>query len=110
MFSWIALGIGVFGILFGLNCYRELWKWAKQCQRGRIVIAYNRRVQLDASLAEVLAWISQLQKQEAKGREIYRVHKMSVSILKDSKVGTQAKTTVKTLRDSRRSRKTKVTA
>lgn len=89
--SLILAGFGILGILFGLNCYRELWKWAKQCKRAHIVIAYNRRVQLNASLTEWLTWVNQLDKTE-NGRVVYRNQKMSVSILKR---GTEAKTTAK---------------
>lgn len=108
MIGWIELGIGVLGILFGARCYLELWRWAKQCQRAQIVIAYNRKVKLTASLSEWLAWVNQLP-EDANGRAVYHHNHTSVSILRKKPI-TEASTTVKTIRNSRRSRKEKVAA
>lgn len=112
--SWTCLGFGTLGVAFGARCYLELWRWAKQCQRAHIVVAYNRRVLLNASLSEWLGWVNQLKGEDANGRVVLNRHKMSVSIIKRS---TTAKTktnavadTVRTLRRSRRSRKDQVTA
>jgi hypothetical protein len=75
--------VGVLGVGFGARCYLELYKWARQCQRARIAVAYNNRVQLQAPLVEWLGWINQLDGDDASnGRVIYRNQKMSVSILK----------------------------
>ena len=93
MFTLISYIIGIAGIVFGAACYLNTRKWARLCQRSRIVISYNRRVQLNATLLEFVNWISSLD-EGARGREIYRVHKMAVSIVKaDPKHGqTQTKT------------------
>lgn len=86
MIGYIFLGFGVLGVVFGVRCYYELWKWVKQVKRVRIAIAYNRRVQLDAPLSEWLEWGNSLGgKQRETGRVVYRVHKMSVAILRPGK-------------------------
>lgn len=108
MMTYVPLVFGVLGILFGLKCYHELWKWAKQCQRAQIVIAYNKKVRLSASLSEWLGWVNQLPN-DANGRAVYHHNHTSVSILRKKPV-MDAKTTVKTIRHSRRSRKNKVAA
>lgn len=108
--SWLALGFGVLGVTFGVRCYVELWRWAKQCQRARIVVAYNRKVQLDASLAEWLGWVNQLDGQDANGRVVYRNVKVSVAILKRKAKDTTAKTTVKTIRQNSRSQNERTAA
>lgn len=80
--SIISFVFGATGVAFGAKCYHELWKWARLCQRGRIVIAYNRRVQLNAPLTEWLEWTRMLKGDEkSTGRVIYRANKMSVAIL-----------------------------
>lgn len=110
MLTYLALAFGVAGVLFGLNCYRELWKWAKLCQRASISIAYNRRVQLTAPLVEWLTWAGQLDaEQKAKGRVVYRNGKVTVAIL-GPKAAITAKTTVSRVRNFRRARKQKVAA
>lgn len=98
-------------VCFGLavRYYYELWKWARQCQRAHIVIAYNRKVVLSASLVEWLGWVNQLKGQEAKGRAVFHRNHMSVSIIRDAQK-TEAKTTVKTIRNNSRIRKGKVAA
>lgn len=93
--SVIAVVFGVAGFAFGAKCYHELWRWARLCQRGRIVIAYNRRVQLNAPLTEWLEWTRMLKGDEkSKGRVIYRANKMSVAILYPEKTDTTTVTTV----------------
>lgn len=78
-----AVVIGVGGIAFGLNCYRELHKWARMCQNGRITIAYKRKVKLDAPLTEWLGWMNMLKKDKLSGgRVIYSMGGTSVAILK----------------------------
>lgn len=95
--SIISLIVGVTGVAFGAKCYHELWKWARLCQRGRIVIAYNRRVQLNAPLTEWLEWTRMLKGDErSTGRVVYRANKMSVAILCPAKRDT---TTVKPVKE-----------
>lgn len=95
--AWIALAFGVAGIAFGISCYLNTRKWARLCKRSRIVIAYNRRVQLNATLLEFIDWITSLE-DGARGREIYRGNKVSVSILKQNTVHSETKT--KTVRQN----------
>lgn len=95
---WISFIFGMLGFTFGVACYLNTRKWARLCQRSRIVIAYNRRVQLNATLLEFIDWITSLD-DGARGREIYRVHKMSVSIVKADPLDA-AKTKTKTVPDN----------
>lgn len=80
---YLLAAAGAAGILFGLVCYGELRRWARQCQRARIAIAHKRRVQLEAPLVEWLEWSNALGRDEsARGRIIYRNGPVSVAILK----------------------------
>lgn len=78
----IALTIGIIGFLVGAYSWWHARKWSMQCQRGRIAIAYNRRVQFNAPLVEWLQWLSMLQGDEkSKGRVVYRNGKVTVALL-----------------------------
>jgi hypothetical protein len=80
-----SLIFGVLGVAFGLRCYRELWKWARQCQHARIVVAYKRKVKLNAPLVEWLLWCNNLDKdKDANGRVIYTVGGTTVALIKKS--------------------------
>lgn len=105
--SYVFAAIGLLGFAFGARAYYELWRWAKQCQRARVAIAYNRRVQLDAPLTEWLEWSNALRSQKETGRMVYRNGKMSVSVLAPKH---EPKTTVKTIRQTRLRRKRKAPA
>jgi len=93
-----VLGLtGIAGGVFGVRCYIELRRWARQCQRAEIAIAYNRRVRLRAPLVEWLTWANQLEKDEkSTGRVVYRANKMSVAILRPD--AQPAKTNTTTIR------------
>lgn len=76
-----SIVIGVAGVLFGLRCYYELWKWARECQYSRIAIAYKRKVKLQAPLVEWLLWIRKLNEdKDSSGRVIYSLGGTSVAI------------------------------
>lgn len=91
-----SLTIGVAGLIAAGLFYRELHKWARMCQLGRIGIAYNSRVQLHATLSEWVQWTRMLHDDEkSKGRVIYRNGKMTVFLTRSDKVDT---TTVKTVK------------
>ena len=84
----ICAAVAIVAIGFAGFTYRELWRWAKQCQNARIAIAYNNRVQLSAPLDEWLGWANQLGSDDAsRGRMIYKANKVSVSILRPRPVG-----------------------
>lgn len=103
--TYAAFAVGAVGILFGINCYVHLWKWARLCQRANIAIAYNRKVQLNAPLIEWLTWCRQLEGDEkSNGRTVYRNGKVSVAIL-SPKASIRAKTTLTKMRRFRRSKK-----
>lgn len=61
--------------------YVELRKWANVCKHGRIAIAYNRKVQLQAPLTEWYLWTRKLSDNE-NGRVVYRNGKVTVAIVK----------------------------
>lgn len=93
----ITLVFGVAGMAFGLECYRRLREWARLCQHGRIFIAYNNRVKLDAPITDWIQWTRMLKDDEAStGRVIYQANKLRVGILRPRK--TVNDTTVKTLK------------
>jgi len=82
----ICLILGAAGLAFGLRCYVELYKWARQCQGARIAIARKGKVRLQAPLLEWLLWTNKLNDDEASsGRVIYRDGNTSVAILKPAK-------------------------
>lgn len=78
----IAFAVGLAGLVFGVNSYLELWKWAKQCQRARVVIAYNHRVRMQAPLTDWLAWANTLGgNQKETGRVVFTDRKFSVAVV-----------------------------
>jgi hypothetical protein len=84
---YLAAGgaIGVLGVAFGVTCYYRLWKFARQCQHARIVVAYKQKVKLNAPLLEWLLWVNMLDRdKDAHGRMLYSVGGTSVSIIKKS--------------------------
>lgn len=84
--QYLGYLVGLLGFAFGAKCYRELWKWAKQCERARIVVAYNNRVRLNHSLREWLTWANTLGDDErAKGRVVFTANKCRVAILRPDK-------------------------
>jgi hypothetical protein len=79
----IGLVVGLLGVMFGVRCYIELYRWARQCQGARIVVATGNKVQINAPLVEWLGWANQLEGDEAtKGRVVYLNAKVKVAILK----------------------------
>lgn len=103
VFALVAVVFGLVGVVFGVSCYLNTRKWARLCKRSRIVIAYNRRVKLNATLLEFIDWISSLD-EGARGREIFRGNKVSVSILKQDTVRAETKT--KTVREDSQQERT----
>jgi hypothetical protein len=100
-----SLVFGVLGVAYGVRCYMELWKWAKQCQNAKIAIAHNRRVQLTAPLTEWLSWANQLDKdQSSSGRVVYRNGKVSVAILRPHS-SKPVRSAIKRVHQARRNKK-----
>lgn len=96
--SIIATAFGVAGTAFGITCYVKLHEWARLCQNGRIFIAYNNRVKLDAPITDWIQWTRMLKGDEqTSGRIIYQANKLRVGILRPK---TPNKTTVKTVKHS----------
>ncbi len=80
-----SLIFGVFGIAYAVKMYYELWKWARQCQYARIVIAYKGKVRLNAPIQEWMLWTNLLDKdKDSNGRMIYTMGGTSVAIVKRS--------------------------
>lgn len=63
--------------------YREARKWAGLYQHVRIVVAYKRKVKLDAPLEEWRRWANLLHDDErSSGRVMYSMGGTSIAILK----------------------------
>jgi len=80
----VAICAVVFGVVcaaFAATFYRELWKWAKECEHARIAIAYNRRVVMQPTLRDALLWSRQVDKDE-RGQVIFSRNKVSVAIVR----------------------------
>jgi hypothetical protein len=78
--SWL---VALLAIAFACRCYRELWKWARQCQHARIAISFKRKVVLQAPILEWLLWCNQLdQDTDSHGRVVYRGGQVAVAITK----------------------------
>lgn len=81
----VGSALAIIGISYGFLCYYKLWKFARQCQQARIVVAQKGRVRLNAPLLEWLLWCNMLdQDKDANGRMILNLSGMSVSIIKKS--------------------------
>lgn len=52
----IGAVVGLAGVLFGIGCYLEARKWAKECRETHIAIAFKGKVKLSPSLEEVILW------------------------------------------------------
>jgi hypothetical protein len=102
--TYAAIGFGIAGILFGINAYIHLWKWARMCQRATIARADSGKVKMNAPLTEWLTWCNALKGSEARGRTVFKMNKMSVSILRPE-ANMSAKTTIKKIRRFRRAKK-----
>lgn len=86
MIEVASIVVGVLGFAFGVRSYWELRKWARQCQNARIVVAYNRRVKLNAPLVDWLTWANMLDKDESStGRVVYMNNKTSVAVVRPGK-------------------------
>lgn len=84
--DYILLGVALVSFAFAALVYRELYRWARQCQRARIAIAYKRKVQLQAPLVEWLGWCNLLESDErSSGRVVWRQGHATVAILKPLK-------------------------
>lgn len=77
----IAVVVAVVAVAYCVRFYIELRRWANVCNHGRIAIAYNRKVQLQAPLTEWYLWTRKLNAGET-GRVVYRNGKVTVAIVK----------------------------
>lgn len=78
----IGFVCGMIGLMFGLRCYLELWRWARQCQGAQIAIARKRKVQLSAPLVEWLLWCNNLEGRDESGRVVYRNGDVTVAVIR----------------------------
>lgn len=86
MLDILAIGAGIIGLAFGIRCYLELRKWARQCQNARIVVSHKRRIKLNAPLVDWLTWANSLDKDDsATGRIVYTADKTQVAIIRPDK-------------------------
>jgi hypothetical protein len=103
--TYIFAGIALLAIVFAVNCYIHLWKWARMCQNASIAIAYNGKVRFNATLVEWLTWCNSLRHEgKSRGRTVYKANKVSVSILLPE-ANMRARTTFRKLRNFRKARK-----
>jgi hypothetical protein len=77
----IAVVCAVVAIAFALTFYRELWKWARECEHARVAIAYNRRVVMQPTLRDMLLWSREVDKNE-RGQAIFSRNKVTVAIVR----------------------------
>lgn len=75
--------IAILSLAFAARCYIELHKWAYQCKRARIVIAYKNKVRLNAPIVDYIKWVNLLDKdKDTNGRPVYMMGGTTVAILK----------------------------
>lgn len=80
--DWISVGFGVLGVAYGIRCYWELYKWARQCQNARIAISFKRKVRLQAPLVEWLLWANNVKKDKlATGQVVFSQANVSVAVV-----------------------------
>jgi hypothetical protein len=100
--DWVLTGVGasgILGLLFGVRCYVELWRWARQCQHARILIAWKRRVVLDRPLVDYLTWANSLDRdKKANGQVIWRMGQASVAIAKPGAVPSRLRQAIRNVR------------
>jgi hypothetical protein len=77
----IAIVFGIVATAFAVTFYRELWKWARECEHARVAIAYNRRVAMQPTLRDLLLWSRQVDKNE-RGQVIFGRNKVSVAVVR----------------------------
>lgn len=82
----ILIVVAVIGWLLALWFGAHLYVWADQCKHARIVVAYKRKVKIDAPLVEWLLWCRKAQKDHgARGRVVFQGGATSVAIMKAGK-------------------------
>ena len=93
IFLWAVAAIGLAGWPIGISGYMLARRWARDCQKCRIIIAVKGRVQLDASLVEWLSWNKALPKREqGRGGVIFQHSHVRVALARP-KIGAPAATT-----------------
>lgn len=81
----ILLFIAAWGYYCAWRRGKELKTWAEWAHYGRIVIAYKRKIKLNAPLTEFVAWAHMLKDDEgSKGRVIWSMGGASVAIAKSA--------------------------
>ena len=84
--DWLAIAVGVGGILFGANCYYHLWKWARDCQQATVAVAYRRKVVMSPTLVELLLWSRKVPEQQ-NGQVFYRAKDVTIAIIRRDRRG-----------------------
>lgn len=81
----ILLFVAAWGYYCAWRRGKELKTWAEWAHYGRIVIAYKRKIKLNAPLTEFVAWAHMLKDDEgSKGRVIWAMGGASVAIAKSA--------------------------
>jgi hypothetical protein len=74
---------GILGVVSSVWWYWELRKWARQCQQGRIAIAYKRKVVGTWPIQDFIIWCNQLdQDKDSNGRVIFSRAGVSIALVK----------------------------
>jgi hypothetical protein len=81
MVEIVSLVIGVSGVLFGVNCYWHLRKWARDCQQATVAIAYKRKVVMSPTLVELVLWSRKVPDKQ-NGQVFYKAPNVTVAIIK----------------------------
>lgn len=86
----VAFVVGVGGVLFGINCYWHLRKWARDCQQATVAIAYKRKVVMSPTLVELLLWSRKVPDSQ-NGQTFYKAPNVTVAIIKRDKRGARTR-------------------
>lgn len=84
----IALAMTALAVLstaFAIHFYKELFKWARECQSAQIAIAWKGKVTVVAPLVEWMLWSRQLSGKEENGRVVYHNGGTRVALIKRRK-------------------------
>lgn len=83
MIEIICIAFGVLGVLFGIRCYHELWKWASMCNNVRIAIAFKSKVKMDYPLTEFIKMTNLMDKdKDSTGRVFYMQGGTRIALVK----------------------------
>jgi hypothetical protein len=84
--SIVGYIVGVVGIIYGVRCYYNLWRWARLCQNTSIAIEYKGRVKTRQPITEWLLWGNMLDRdKDSNGRIMYHEGGTRIAIIRSWK-------------------------